>query len=105
MNSAYKQVAISTSSLDVAFVAVYNPKTKRAEIFQLLAAPLVQHEVFTHFLDYPMRCGTLVSRLSTSPGVASLTTMWFLALRSRQRTPKAQWKCFPFLGLEICYGR
>ena len=33
--SAYEQLAISAASLDVAFfAAVYNPKSKKAEVFQ-----------------------------------------------------------------------
>ena len=39
LKSAYKQLAIAQQSLSFAFVAVYNPKKKRAELFQLLAAP------------------------------------------------------------------
>ena len=39
LKSAYKQLAISESSLQFAYVAVYNPVSKRSEVFQLLAAP------------------------------------------------------------------
>ena len=39
LKSAYKQLAISARSLIFAFVAVYNPGTKKPEIYQLLAAP------------------------------------------------------------------
>ena len=39
LKSAYKQLAIAKSSLSFAFVAVYNPRSGKAELFQLLAAP------------------------------------------------------------------
>ena len=39
LKSAYKQLAVSQQSLEFAFVAVYNPTTGKAEIFQMLAAP------------------------------------------------------------------
>ena len=39
LKSAYKQLAIARKSLSFAFVAVYNPKRSKAEVFQLLAAP------------------------------------------------------------------
>jgi len=39
LKSAYKQLAIAKQSLSFAFVAVYNPKKAKAEVFQLLAAP------------------------------------------------------------------
>lgn len=39
LKSAYKQLAVAKSSLSCAFVAVYNPRSGKAELFQLLAAP------------------------------------------------------------------
>ena len=45
LKSAYKQLAIAAESLTFAFVAVYNPKLGKAELFQLLAAPFGQREV------------------------------------------------------------
>ena len=40
LKSAYKQLAIAKQSLSFAFVAVYNPKKAKEELFRLLAAPL-----------------------------------------------------------------
>lgn len=39
MKAAYKQLALSESSLWAAFVAVFNPVERKPEIYQLLAAP------------------------------------------------------------------
>ena len=39
MKSAYKQMGIHEDSLKVAFVSVFNPSTRRPEIFQLRAVP------------------------------------------------------------------
>lgn len=40
LKSAYKQLAVSLDSLDFAYVVVFNPHTRRPEIFQLMAAPV-----------------------------------------------------------------
>eukprot|EP00435_Cladocopium_sp_Y103_P055104 s1350_g18.t1 len=39
LKSAYKQMAISPNSLSFAYVVVFNPASRKPEIFQLLAAP------------------------------------------------------------------
>ena len=39
LKSAYKQLAVAQSSLDFAYVVVFNPHSRQPEIFQLLAAP------------------------------------------------------------------
>jgi hypothetical protein len=37
--SAYRQIAVSRSSMWVAYVAVYNPDTGKPEVFQMHALP------------------------------------------------------------------
>ena len=39
LKSAYKQLAVAEDSLPYAYVVVFNPHTRKPEIFQLLAAP------------------------------------------------------------------
>ena len=39
LKSAYKQLAVAPSSLEFAYVVVFNPNTRKPEVFQLLAAP------------------------------------------------------------------
>ena len=39
LNAAYKQLGISASSLWASFVVIFNPKTRKPEIYQLLALP------------------------------------------------------------------
>ena len=39
LKSAYKQLAVAPSSLEFAYVVVFNPHSRKPEVFQLLAAP------------------------------------------------------------------
>eukprot|EP00435_Cladocopium_sp_Y103_P009876 s4862_g2.t1 len=39
LKSAYKQMAVAHTSLNFAYVVVFNPESRKPEIFQLLAAP------------------------------------------------------------------
>ena len=51
LKSAYKQLAIAKQSLSFAFVAVYNPKKAKAEVFQLLAAPFRSNKKCIFFFE------------------------------------------------------
>ena len=68
LKSAYKQLAISKASLSCAFVAVYNPRTGRAELFQLLAAPFGATRSVYSFLR--------VSNAIWYIGVKALNIIW-----------------------------
>ena len=71
LKSAYKQLAISSSSLQFAFVAVYNPVSKKPEVYQLLAAPFGATRSVYSFL-----------RLSH--------TLWYTGVKAL----KIMWSCF-----------
>ena len=66
--SAYKQLAIAESSLQFAFVAIYNPYKKRAELYQLLAAPFGATRSVYSFLR--------ISHAIWFTGVRALKIMW-----------------------------
>ena len=68
LKSAYKQLAISAKSLEFAFVAVYNPETRRPEIYQLLAAPFGATRSVYSFLR--------ASHALWFTGVKGLNLMW-----------------------------
>ena len=68
LKSAYKQLAISKGSLSCAFVAVFNPKKRRAELFQLLAAPFGATRSVYSFLR--------ISNAIWYIGVKALSIIW-----------------------------
>ena len=68
LKSAYKQLAIAKSSLSCAFVAVYNPRSGKAELFQLLAAPFGATRSVYSFLR--------VSHAIWYIGVKALNIIW-----------------------------
>ena len=68
LKSAYKQLAIAKSSLSCAFVAVYNPRSGKAELFQLLAAPFGATRSVYSFLR--------VSNAIWYIGVKALSIIW-----------------------------
>ena len=68
LKSAYKQLAIAESSLQFAFVAVYNPHKGKAEIFQLLATPFGATRSVYSFLR--------ISHAIWFTGVKALKIMW-----------------------------
>ena len=68
LKSAYKQLAISAQSLIFAFVAVYNPETKKPEVYQLLAAPFGATRSVYSFLR--------ASHALWFTGVKGLRLMW-----------------------------
>ena len=68
LKSAYKQLAIAESSLQFAFVAVYNPRKKRAEVYQLLATPFGATRSVYSFLR--------ISHAIWFTGVKALKLMW-----------------------------
>ena len=68
LKSAYKQLAIGESSLQFAFVAIFNPYKKRAELYQLLAAPFGATRSVYSFLR--------ISHAIWFTGVKALKIMW-----------------------------
>ena len=68
LKSAYKQLAIAESSLQFAFVAVYNPYKKKAEVYQLLATPFGATRSVYSFLR--------ISHAIWYTGVKALKIMW-----------------------------
>ena len=68
LKSAYKQLAIAEKSLSFAFVAVYNPRSGKAEIYQLLAAPFGATRSVYSFLR--------VSNAIWYVGVKALNIVW-----------------------------
>ena len=68
LKSAYKQLAIAESSLQFAFVAIYNPYKKKAEVYQLLATPFGATRSVYSFLR--------ISHALWYTGVKALKIMW-----------------------------
>ena len=68
LKSAYKQLAIAESSLRFAFVAIYNPYKKKAEVYQLLATPFGATRSVYSFLR--------ISHAIWFTGVKALKIMW-----------------------------
>ena len=68
LKSAYKQLAIAESSLQFAYVAIYNPYKKKAELYQLLAAPFGATRSVYSFLR--------ISHAICFTGVKALKIMW-----------------------------
>jgi len=68
LKSAYQQLAIAEKSLSFAFVAVYNPRFGKAELFQLLAAPFGATRSVYSFLR--------VSNAIWYIGVKALNIIW-----------------------------
>ena len=58
LKSAYKQLAIDRGSLRFAYVAVFNPNTRKAEVYQLLAAPFGATRSVDYFLRISYLCGS-----------------------------------------------
>ena len=91
LKSAYKQLAIAESSLQFAFVAVYNPYKRKAEVYQLLATPFGATRSVCSFLR--------ISHAIWYTGVKALKIMWSVFFddyvvfpkRAMSTIPKLQW--------------
>ena len=57
LKPAYKQMAISPNSLWCSFVSVFNPKTRKREVFQLLAVPFGGARSVYSFSEFPIVYG------------------------------------------------
>ena len=68
LKSAYKQLAIAESSLQFAYVTIYNPYKKKAEVYQLLATPFGATRSVYSFLR--------ISHALWFTGVKALKIMW-----------------------------